>query len=260
MGEQPVTQSTPATAPGRLSRREMLAAGPAALIGVMSGTAGIAQLAAQFTMLAPIDPIENPLAAYPNRGWEDVYRDLYRPDSTYHYLCAPNDTHGCLLRASVKNGVAVYADPSFGYHKASDLYGNRASNRWDPRACVSGLAYVRRMYSDRRVKGCYVRSGFLRWVDDGMPREADGQPPLEYREGRGKEDFVKVTHIEAASLVAKVYIGVATTYSGEEGTALLTAQGYYEPEMIEKMHHAGTQALKFRGGMPFNAPIRVGGF
>jgi len=118
-------------------------------------------------MLAPIEPIENPLAAYPNRDWEDVYRDLYRPDSTYHYLCAPNDTHGCLLRASVKNGVAVYADASFGYHKTTDLYGNKASNRWDPRACVSGLAYVRRMYSDRRVKGCYVRSGFMRWVDDG---------------------------------------------------------------------------------------------
>ena len=110
-----------------------------------------------------------------------MYRDLYTPDSTYHYLCAPNDTHGCLLRASVKNGVAVYADASFGYHKATDLYGNKASNRWDPRACVSGLAYIRRAYSDRRVKGCYVRAGFKTWVDDGLPREADGQPPLEYR-------------------------------------------------------------------------------
>ena len=229
-------------------------------MGVMSGAVGSAQLAGQLTMLAPIEPIENPLAAYPNRDWEDVYRDLYRPDSTYHYLCAPNDTHGCLLRASVKNGVAVYADASFGYHKTTDLYGNKASNRWDPRACVSGLAYVRRMYSDRRVKGCYVRSGFMRWVDDGMPRQTDGQPPLEYREGRGKEDFVKVTHEDASALLAKVYIDVATTYSGDEGAALLKAQGYYEPEMIESMHHAGTQTFKFRGGMPFNAPFRVGGF
>ncbi|CAN5465489.1 hypothetical protein BH10ACT2_BH10ACT2_04700 [soil metagenome] len=243
-----------------LSRRELLAAGPAVLMGVLAGTNGTAQLAGQLTMLSPIEPIDNPLAAYPNRDWETVYRDLYTPDSTYHYLCAPNDTHGCLLRASVKNGVAIYADPSFGYHKASDLYGNKASNRWDPRACVSGLSYVRRMYSDRRVKGCYVRAGFMRWFEAGMPREADGQPALEYREGRGKENFVKLTHEEAASLVAKVYINVATTYSGEAGADLLTAQGYYEPEMIEKMHHAGTQCLKFRGGMPFNASIRVGGF
>lgn len=42
----------------------------------------------------------------------------------------------------MKNGVAVYADPSFGYHKSTDAYGNQASQRCDPRACVSGLAYV----------------------------------------------------------------------------------------------------------------------
>ena len=71
-------------------------------------------------MLQPIDPGVNPLEAYPNRDWEQVYRDLYEPDSTYHYMCGPNDTHGCLLRASVKNGVVVYADPSFGYGKATD--------------------------------------------------------------------------------------------------------------------------------------------
>ncbi len=243
-----------------LSRRQLLAAGPGVLLAVMAGTAGSEALAGQLSMLSAIEPIPNPLAAYPNRDWERVYRDLYTPDSTYHYLCAPNDTHGCLLRASVKNGVAVYADASFGYHEATDIYGNKASNRWDPRACVSGLAYIRRAYSDRRVKGCYVRAGFKRWIDDGMPREADGQPPLEYRTGRGKEDFVKVTHEEAAALVAQTYIDVATTYSGEEGAALLEAQGYYEPEMIEAMHEAGTQVLKFRGGMPYNAPFRVGGF
>jgi len=238
----------------------MLAAGPGALLAVMAGGGGVPELAGQFTMLSPVVPIENPLAAYPNRGWEDVYRDLYTPDSQFHYLCAPNDTHGCLLKASVKNGVVVYADPSHAYHKTTDIYGNKASNRWDPRACISGLAYVRRMYSDRRVKGCHIRVGFKKWVDDGMPREADGQPALEYRAGRGKEDFVKVSHDEAAALVAKVYLNVATTYSGEEGAALLEEQGYYEPEMIEAMHHAGTQVLKFRGGMPFNAPFRVGGF
>ncbi len=247
-----------------VSRRAVLASGltmgPAALLGVMSGRGGRAQLQGELTMLSPVTPIDNPLAAYPSRDWEHVYRDLYTPDSSYHYLCAPNDTHGCLLKANVKNGVAVYADPSFGYHKATDIYGNAASNRWDPRACVSGLAYIRRAYSDRRVKGCYVRAGFQKWVDDGMPREDDGQPPLEYRSGRGKENFVKVTHEEAAALVAKVYIDVATTYSGDEGAALLEAQGYYEPEMIHTMHGAGTQTLKFRGGMPFNAPFRVGGF
>ncbi len=241
-------------------RRAMLAAGPGALLAAMAGSGGRATIAEHLTMLRAIDTIPNPLAAYPNRGWEDVYRDLYRPDSTFHYLCAPNDTHGCLLKASVKNGVAVYADPSFGYNRATDAYGNQASQRWDPRACVSGLAYIRRTYSDRRLKGCYVREGFKRWFDAGMPRDPDGQPPIEYRTGRGKESFVKVTHEEAAAIVANVYVDVATTYSGDKGAKLLEEQGHYEPEMIEAMHGAGTQVLKFRGGMPCNAPFRIGGF
>lgn len=243
------------------SRREALITGGAAvLLGVVAGQLPLTRVVEAFSLLQVSEPVPNPLAAYPNRDWERVYRDLYRPDSTFHYLCAPNDTHGCLLKASVKNGVAVRCDPSFGYKNATDIYGNTSSARWDPRACISGLGYVRRAYSDRRVKSCYVRSGFKKWIDDGFPRGSDGQPPLRYREGRGKEDFVKVSHEEAAEIVAKGYVNIAKTYSGDEGAKRLSQQGYYEPEMIEAMHGAGVQALKFRGGMPFNAPFRVGGF
>ena len=102
--------------PRAWSRRELLAGTPAVLLAASTGGLTQRDLASSLTMLAPIEPIDNPLAAYPNRDWESVYRDLYTPDSTYHYLCAPNDTHGCLLKANVKNGVAVYADPSFGYN------------------------------------------------------------------------------------------------------------------------------------------------
>jgi nitrate reductase alpha subunit len=255
-----MTNDEGATAAAGVTRRHVLAATPGLLALAGTGRRPFAEVISGFTMLKPIEPIANPLAAYPNRDWEHAYRDLYTPDSTFHYLCAPNDTHGCLLKASVKNGVAVYADPSFGYKNATDRYGNTASGRWDPRACVSGLAYVRRAYSDRRVKGCYVRRGFKKWIDDGMPRGDDGQPPIEYREGRGKEEFAKVTHEEAAEFVAKAYVDIARTYSGDEGAARLEAQGYYEPEMIEAMHGAGVQTMKFRGGMPFNAPFRIGGF
>lgn len=250
----------PSEAGWQPTRRGFLRVAPAALLAAATGAQPAAAAVESFSLLRQLEPIPNPLAAYPSRGWEHAYRDLYTPDSTYHYLCAPNDTHGCLLRASVKNGVAVYADPSFGYGRATDVYGNQASSRWDPRACVSGLAYVRRAYSDRRVKGCYVRAGFKAWIDDGRPRDPDGQPPLRYREGRGKEEFAKVSFEDAASIVAETWIDIARTYSGPEGARLLADQGYYEPEMIEALHEAGTQTLKLRGGMPFNAPFRVGGF
>ncbi len=255
------SEDGPDRARSLIGRRKFLAAAPPAALALASPRiAGAATLLGGYTMLAQVEPPStNPLQEYPNRDWEQVYRDLYTPDSQYHYMCGPNDTHGCLLKASVKNGVVVYADPSFRYKDAKDLYGNQASARWDPRACVSGLSYVRRAYSDRRIKGAYIRDGFKRWVDDGFPRDDDGVRPAEYTEGRGKEDFVKVTHEEAAAYHAKALVNIAETYSGEEGEARLLAQGYDEA-MVEATHGAGTQVLKHRGGMPFNAPFRIGGF
>jgi len=241
----------------RLTRREFLAALPAAAAAL--GGLELPEELLSLAVLQPLEPGLNPLQRYPNRDWEKVYRELYTPDFTFHYLCAPNDTHGCLLRASVKNGVVVYADPSFGYGKATDLYGNQASARWDPRICISGLAYVRRFYSDRRVKGPMVRKGFKEWVDAGFPRDPEtGRPPARYFEGRGKEEFVRVSWDEAFAYVAKTLINIAQTYSGELGKQRLLRQGY-DPDMVEAMEGAGTRTLKFRGGMPFIAPFRVGG-
>src|SRR3972149_2419593 len=82
----------------------------------------------------------NPLGAYPNRGWEKVYRDLFATDSSFVFLCAPNDTHNCLLRAYVRNGVVTRIGPTMGYGLATDPQGTRAPPRWDPRCCQKGLA------------------------------------------------------------------------------------------------------------------------
>lgn len=239
-----------------ISRRDFLSMIPVAYAGVLLSTLPKEVLALQY--IGPIDPTINPLQTYPNRDWEKLYRDLYTPDLQYNYLCAPNDTHGCLLTASVKNEFVMYVDPSFGYNKVKDVYGNQASARWDPRACISGLAYVRRFYSDRRVKGAFVRKGFKQWVDDGFPREPEtGKVPQKYVEGRGKEEFVKMSYEDASALVARAIIDIVKTYSGPEGQARLTKQGY-DPAMVEAMAGAGTRTLKHRGGMPFNAPIRIG--
>jgi nitrate reductase alpha subunit len=244
---------------GRVTRRQFLTGGASTFAGLVAGTVAMPEAIGALTYLAPIAKSTNPLESYPSRDWESVYRDLYTPDSTFHYLCAPNDTHGCILKANVKNGVVVYADPSYGYGKATDFYGNKASSRWDPRACVSGLSYVRRCYADRRVKGTFVRKGFKDWVDAGFPRdEKSGRPLRKYHEGRGKEEFVQMSLEEAAGIVARTLVDITTTYSGEEGARRLKEQGYDE-SMIESMTEAGTTTIKCRGGMPFDAPIRVGG-
>ena len=116
--------------------------------------------------------MDNPLAAYPNRDWEHIYRDIYRTDTRFTFLCCPNDTHNCLLHAHVKNNVVVRIEPTYGYSKAQDLYGNKASSRWDPRCCQKGLVLARRFYGDRRVSGAFLRKGFKEWVDKGFPRDA----------------------------------------------------------------------------------------
>lgn len=104
--------------------------------------------------------VTNPLEVYPERDWEKSYRDLWKYDSSFVFLCAPNDTHNCLLRAYIKNDVVVRIGPTYGYGKAEDVYGNKASHRWDPRCCQKGLALTRRFYGDRRIRGPMVRKGY----------------------------------------------------------------------------------------------------
>ena len=131
------------------------------------------------TFLEPAS--DSPLESYPDRNWETVYRNIYTTDSDFHFLCAPNDTHNCLLKAHVKNGVITRISPSYRYGEATDLYGNKASGRWDPRICQKGIGLVRRIYGDRRVKGAMVRKGFKEWVEAGFPRDpGTGVPPRTY--------------------------------------------------------------------------------
>ncbi len=78
------------------SRREFLA---------RLSAAGLAGFAASSIKAWGLDAQANPLASYPDRGWERAYRDLWHYDSKYTFLCAPNDTHNCLLNAYVRQGV-----------------------------------------------------------------------------------------------------------------------------------------------------------
>lgn len=212
-----------------------------------------------FRYIEPVSPATNPLETYPNRDWEKVYRDLYTPDYTFVFTCAPNCTFCCLLRANVKNDVVLYVDPTYGYGEAVDLYGEKVSHRWDPMICPSGHGVARRAYSDRRVKGVYIRKGFLDWVNDGFPRDPEtGAPPERYFEGRGKEPFIKVSWEEAYDIIARTLVNIAETYSGSNGMERLLAQGY-DPAMVEKEGGAGVTTIKFRGGMPLLGPFRVAG-
>ncbi len=204
-----------------------------------------------------LEAVSNPLATYPDRSWERVYRDLWAYDSKFTFLCAPNDTHNCILNAYVRQGIVTRIGPTMRYGEAADLAGNRTTSRWDPRVCQKGLALTRRFYGDRRINQCMVRAGYQRWYNDGFPRENDGLPQRQYFD-RGRDQWVRISHDEAAKMVAASLKNIAETYSGEEGKRRLRAQ-HYDEVTIEVMQGAGTQALKFRGGMPLLGITRVFG-
>lgn len=235
----------------KINRREFISL-------TSTGIGSIALSNSVLALLRPATGIENPLEYYPSRDWEKIYRDLYSYDSWFTFLCAPNDTHNCLLKAYVKNDVIIYLGPTFGYGDATDIYGNKSSHRWDPRCCQKGLAMVRRIYGPRRVKFPVVRAGFKEWVEAGFPRGADGKPDKKFF-NRGKEVFIKVSFETACDIVAKTLINITKTYSGEQGAEFLKNQGY-DQAMIETMNNSGTQVLKLRGGMPLLGATRIFGF
>ncbi|MFN8222341.1 MAG: molybdopterin-dependent oxidoreductase [Gaiellales bacterium] len=251
----------PERTPG-ISRRSLLrrglALGSAAALGEAIGPSRFLSPAAAATPTARAAVPGNPLVVMPDRGWEAIYRDQFKEDSSFVFTCAPNDTHNCLLRAHVKNGVVVRISPTYGYGKATDLDGNKASHRWDPRVCQKGLILSRRFYSERRVKAPMIRKGFKEWVDAGFPRNADGTPKMDTTI-RGTDDWIRIRWDDATAIAAKTIENVARAYTGEDGVAKLEQQGYH-PEMIEAMHGAGVQAIKMRGGMPLLGVGRIFGF
>jgi nitrate reductase alpha subunit len=216
-----------------------------------SGLAGAGLLAAPMLPLRFLqaqESIANPLAHYPNRGWEAVYRNQYAYDSSFSWVCAPNDTHNCRVTAHVRNGVIVRMGEQYDVGLYADPQGNRASWNWGNRHCAKGYTFHRVLYGPYRLKHPIIRRGWKRWADDGFPALT---PELRARykfDSRGTDRFDRLSWAEAFAYVARGLKAIAGRYSGEEGARLLASQGY-PPEMIEEMGGAGTRTIKCRGGM-----------
>ncbi|MEW5989900.1 MAG: molybdopterin-dependent oxidoreductase [Chloroflexota bacterium] len=229
----------------RINRREFL-------IAASGGTAAVAALLlttrrSPLALLEPVD-VADPLAVYPDRGWEAVYRDQYRYDRSFTFVCSPNDTHSCRLRAVVRNGVVMRTEQAYDVSSYADLYGNTATAAWHPRGCAKGYQVHRRVYGPFRLKYPLIRKGWREWADDGFPPlTADLRTKYRF-DARGSDELVRASWDDAHRYMAKGLAAIARTYSGDEGRARLEAEGY-PPEMLDAMAGAGTRTLKFRGGM-----------
>ena len=198
--------------------------------------------------LGAVETIENPLETYPFRDWEHVYRDQYAYDDSFTFICSPNDTHACRLRAFTRNGVIQRIEQNYDVGRYADQLGNTASVKWHPRGCMKGLTFHRRVYGPYRLKFPLVRVGWKQWADDGFPHLTPANREKYKFASRGTDRFTRINWDEVYDYVARGLINVAETYSGEDGTQRLADDGY-QPEMIEETGGAGTRTMKLRGGM-----------
>ncbi|MEX0704363.1 MAG: molybdopterin-dependent oxidoreductase [Planctomycetales bacterium] len=200
--------------------------------------------------------VENPLGTYPDRDWEKVYLDQYRSDGTFTWICAPNDTHMCRLRAFVRNGVMIRSEQNYDHDRCGDMYGNKATKSWNPRGCPKGYTMQRRVYGPYRLKGPVLRKGWKEWADAGFPSLSEN-PELRTRfrfDDRGNDTFVRVSWDEAARYMADALTAIAATYSDTEGAARLRQDGY-EERMIDKVQGAGTRTIKIGSNLPVHGIV-----
>src|SRR3990170_3457241 len=216
-------------------------------LGVGSGTA-LMVTGAPLRLLAAATPGENPLAGSVARDWEKVYRDQYAYDSHFDWVCSPNDTHACRVRAYVRNGIVTRLGCTYDYQTYADLYGNKATVNWNPRQCAKGYTFHRVIYGPYRLRHPIVRRGWKEWADAGFP-ELTPELRSKYKfDARGDDEFIQMSWEDAFRRIAEALSATARHYSGEEGKRRLLDEGY-QPEMVEAMGGAGTRTIKMRGGM-----------
>jgi hypothetical protein len=88
--------------------------------------ASVLSLETACRFLEPARPDDNPLWRRVSRHWEKIYHDQYRYDRSFDWVCSPNDTHACRIRAYVRNGIVVRTGATYDYQDYTDLYGNKA--------------------------------------------------------------------------------------------------------------------------------------
>ncbi len=199
--------------------------------------------------LASRPDIANPLAYYPARDWEKIYRDQYAYDGTFSWVCSPNDTHSCRVMAYTRNGIVTRMGSQYDYQDYADIYGNKATVNWNPRQCAKGYTFHRIIYGPYRLKHPIIRKGWKAWADAGYPDLDVDNNRTKYKfDSRGTDEHVRISWEDVFPYIAKGYVAVAKRYSGDAGAKKLLAQGYPQ-EMVDDMGGAGTRTFKMRGGM-----------
>ena len=131
-------------------------------------------VAADALALDLLAPVADPLGAYPYRGWETLYRDLYTYDYTARSTHSMNCTGSCTWKVYVKNNIAFKEEQYADYPAI-----NSVLPTYNPRGCQKGANFIEYVYGPQRVKYPLIRTGL-----------------------RGEGKWRKATWAEALSLIA----------------------------------------------------------
>jgi nitrate reductase alpha subunit len=213
-----------------------------------SAGASVLGLHAACNFFRPAEGEDNPLSRSVSRDWEKIYHDQYRYDSFFDWVCSPNDTHACRVRAYVRNGIVVRTGATYDYQDYSDIYGNHATNTWNPRQCAKGYTFHRVIYGPYRLRHPIVRRGWMSWAEAGFPELTPELKTKYFFDRRGEDEFIQISWEDAFTSIARALDSIARRYSGAEGRKRLLSQGY-QAEMVEATGGAGTRCIKMRGGM-----------
>src|SRR5512145_3463123 len=180
----------------RLTRRDFLK-----WMGVGTGAAALGSGCLNY--FKPAVPGENPLARSVNRDWEKIYRDQYKYDSAFDWVCSPNDTHACRVRAYLRNGIVTRMGSTYDYQNYSDIYGNKATVNWNPRQCAKGYTFHRVIYGPYRLRHPIVRKGWKAWADAGFPELTAELRSQFLFDARGQDEFVQIAWEDAFDAIGR---------------------------------------------------------
>jgi len=131
-----------------MTRREML---------TLTGGLGLASLLPG-SVKAELEEFKiadaDPLASYPYRGWEDLYRKQATWDRVVRSTHSANCTGSCSWKVYVKDGIMLREEQAADYPPISAELPD-----YNPRGCQKGACFVEYVYGAQRVRYPLIRTG-----------------------------------------------------------------------------------------------------
>ncbi|HMX17544.1 MAG TPA: molybdopterin-dependent oxidoreductase, partial [Rhodocyclaceae bacterium] len=84
-----------------------------------------------------------------DRPWEDGYRNLFQGERVVRSINMPNCTGSCAWNVFIKDGIVQRVEQPLDY----------PDDEYNPRGCMKGATYHRRVYSPNRIKFPMKRVG-----------------------------------------------------------------------------------------------------